>query len=102
MRRRHRDEGERVVKMTIIRTSRPARFAAVTAASGIGLSPFMLDAPVSARANTGFHRPVRLPVILSRGAMNRAMPRFVVLEGGGAQRASIPGGLRQAGRIKSA
>ena len=88
--------------MTIIRTSQPARFAAVTAASGIGLSPFRLDAPASIRANTGFGKAVHLPVILSRGVMNRGMPRFVVLEGG-AQRARMPGGgLGPAGHIMSA
>jgi hypothetical protein len=90
------------VNTTVIRTSQPARFAAVTAASGIGLSPFRLDAPASTRTNAGFHA-VRLPVILSRGVMSRAMPRFVVLEGGAAQRARIPGGgVGPAGHIKSA
>jgi hypothetical protein len=90
--------------MTIIRTSEPARFAAVTAASGIGLSPFMLDAPYSKRAeSTGYRGLGRMPVILSRGATSRAMPRFAVLEGGAAQRTRLPGGSFGAnGKIRSA
>jgi hypothetical protein len=81
------------VKTTIISTSEPARFAAVTAASGIGLSPFMLDGPFAKRAeSTAYHGFGRMPVILSRGATGRAMPRFAVLEGGAAERARLPGG----------
>jgi hypothetical protein len=81
------------VKTTIIRTSEPERFAAITAASGIGLSPFMLDAPYAKRAeSTAYHGFDRMPVILSRGATGRAMPRFAVLEGGAAQRVRFPGG----------
>jgi hypothetical protein len=81
------------VRTTIITTSEPARFAAVTAASGLGLSPFMLDARSGKRTeSTAYHGPGRMPVILARGATGRAMPRFAVLEGGAAQRARLPGG----------
>ena len=81
------------MRTTIISTGEPERFAAVTAASGIGLSPFTLDAPYGRRAqSTTYRESGRMPVILARGAAGRAMPRFAVLEGGAAQRARLPGG----------
>ena len=49
--------GRRQMRTTIIKTAEPSAFVHLTAASGIGVSPFVLDAPAIARA-TGHLRLV--------------------------------------------
>jgi hypothetical protein len=64
----------------------------------------MLDARYAERAESTARRGFgRMPVILSRRPASRAMPRFAVLEGGAAHRASLPGGgFGPYGKIRSA
>jgi hypothetical protein len=49
--------GRRQMRTTIIKTAEPSAFVHLTAASGIGLSPFVLDPPAVLRA-TGHLRLV--------------------------------------------
>ena len=59
---------------TVIRTAEPSAFASVVAASGIGVSPFVLDAPAVLRSPPFLTLVSRERVVAQRSPLPQTPP----------------------------